>query len=400
MGQIISSGSSRFAIASTSGGVGSGGGNGILFEKQGLGEINEINDRSINSKNNMEIESRNDGIVHQMNMNMESFELWMENSRWWRACVAGSIAGLAEHSLLYPVDTVKTRLQSIVHHKDGLQYKGFNDAFYQIVRHEGPHRLFRGLPAVLTAAIPSHAAYFGSYEYAKYKLGATRPGYHILATALAGVFATMSHDFIVTPFDVIKQRMQLKNCPYANICQCAIRTFKREGILSFVRSYPTTVILNIPVFSTNFVCYESFKIFLSTQEYLKLTLSNNNNNNNNENSNRNRNKNSKNEENSLEDSWIHHLVAGGLAGACAGFISNPLDLIKTTIQTEKSQGYRSIRHTISHIMAEHPEKGYFVFLSGATARMIYFVPSAAITWTTYEAVKKYLGFPIHDLEMH
>ena len=36
-------------------------------------------------------------------------------SKWVRACVAGSCAGLTEHFCLYPVDTVKTRMQVVLH---------------------------------------------------------------------------------------------------------------------------------------------------------------------------------------------------------------------------------------------------------------------------------------------
>ena len=97
--------------------------------------------------------------------------------------------------------------------------------------------------------------YFGAYEVSKFKLNAVE-GMHPFKIAIAGAFAAMAHDAIVTPFDVIKQRMQLKNCPYNNICSCAMQTLKYEGYTSFFRSYPTTVLLNIPTFSTNFVVYE------------------------------------------------------------------------------------------------------------------------------------------------
>eukprot|EP00484_Ammonia_sp_Unknown_P030004 CAMPEP_0197051704 /NCGR_PEP_ID=MMETSP1384-20130603/26298_1 /TAXON_ID=29189 /ORGANISM="Ammonia sp." /LENGTH=322 /DNA_ID=CAMNT_0042484303 /DNA_START=228 /DNA_END=1196 /DNA_ORIENTATION=- len=292
----------------------------------------------------------------------------LEQTRWWRACVAGSMAGLMEHTLLYPIDTVKTRMQAVLLSEFELKYKSFLDCFAQIIRNERPMVLFRGWPAVVVAAVPSHGMYFGMYEYSKFRLGAEE-GLHPLKIALAGAFAAMAHDAIVTPFDVIKQRMQLKNCPYSNICSCAFETLKYEGYVSFFRSYPTTVLLNIPTFSTNFVVYEASKIALKDTVFAS------------------------------EENWLHHLIAGGIAGGVAGLVSNPLDVIKTSIQTDYTHGYKSILGTVKKIMYEHPTRPYSVFFSGATARATYMIPSAAITWTVYEAIKDYLGFPIHDIPM-
>jgi len=327
-----------------------------LSKQSTLAMDNNDND---NNNNNNDQSPR-----HLFKFDMEK----LENSRWWRAGAAGSIAGLTEHTLLYPIDTVKTRMQAVLISNVETQYKSFIDCFTQIVKHERPWALFRGWPAVVVAAVPSHGMYFAAYEVSKFKLNAVE-GMHPFKIAIAGAFAAMAHDAIVTPFDVIKQRMQLKNCPYSNICSCAFETLKYEGYTSFFRSYPTTVLLNIPTFSTNFVVYESSKIIL------KDTIL------------------------ESEENWFHHLIAGGIAGGVAGLVSNPLDVIKTAIQTDTSYGYKSIGKTVKRIMSDHPSKPYKIFLSGATARATYMIPSAAITWTVYEAMKNYLGFPIHDIPM-
>ena len=56
----------------------------------------------------------------------------MEKSRWWRAGAAGSIAGLCEHTLLYPIDTIKTRMQAVLISDTQIQYKSFIDCFTQV----------------------------------------------------------------------------------------------------------------------------------------------------------------------------------------------------------------------------------------------------------------------------
>ena len=61
----------------------------------------------------------------------------------------------------------------------------------KIIKSEGFGVLFRGLPAVLSAAIPSHAAYFGAYEFAKEKFDAYEHNeFHVARVAAAGTIAT------------------------------------------------------------------------------------------------------------------------------------------------------------------------------------------------------------------
>ena len=56
---------------------------------------------------------------------------------------------------------------------------------------------------------PSHALYFAAYEASKQKLGGNQPGHHVLATGVSGVVATLVNDTIMTPLDVVKQRLQV-----------------------------------------------------------------------------------------------------------------------------------------------------------------------------------------------
>lgn len=57
----------------------------------------------------------------------------------------------------------------------------------------------------------------------------------------AGATATVVNDACMTPWDVIKQRMQITHSPFKNIMECARTTWRNEGIAAFYRSYWTTV---------------------------------------------------------------------------------------------------------------------------------------------------------------
>ena len=88
---------------------------------------------------------------------------------------------------------------------------------------------------------PAHALYFATYELAKQSLGGNDPGHHPLATAVAGSIATIVNDGVMTPSDVVKQRLQVANSPYRGMIDCILRVSREEGISAFFKSYKTTV---------------------------------------------------------------------------------------------------------------------------------------------------------------
>jgi len=270
-----------------------------------------------------------------------------------RAMVAGSAAGMTEHAVMFPLDTVKTRMQVTPGNAIPYQTTSFA-ALMKIARSEGISRLYRGAPLVAISAIPAHALYFGAYETTRNFLGATRSKHQPLKTALAGVTATMGHDIISTPIDVVKQRLQMKNSP--------LKTY-REGLLNtsfnqLFRSYPTTVMLNIPMVVVNFVVYESLTLLTKSRT-------------------------------EVSDSVFAHLTCGGIAGGLAGFLSTPLDVVRTRIQTDCECGKRPIRCVIKNVVQKEGMSGLW---AGYGARTIYYIPSAALTWTVYETMKTLLGW--------
>jgi len=62
---------------------------------------------------------------------------------------AGALAGIMEHCVMYPVDSVKTRMQSI---RLGSLYRGTYDALIKMMGTEGVFRPVRGIQAVFIGA--------------------------------------------------------------------------------------------------------------------------------------------------------------------------------------------------------------------------------------------------------
>ncbi|KAH0845816.1 hypothetical protein AYO21_09666 [Fonsecaea monophora] len=274
--------------------------------------------------------------------------------------LAGAFAGIAEHTVMYPVDLMKTRMQIINPAAGGL-YTGLSHAVSTIYRIEGLRTLWRGVTSVIVGAGPAHAVYFGTYEVVKEFAGGNKADgkHHPLAAAASGACATIASDALMNPFDVIKQRMQVHGSTYRSISQCARSVWRAEGLSAFYVSYPTTLCMTVPFTATQFMAYESLsKVMNPRKEYDPIT----------------------------------HCVAGGLAGAFAAGITTPLDVIKTLLQTRglsQQAEIRNVRGLVHAASIIKKEFGWRGFMRGWRPRIITTMPSTAICWSSYEMAKAY-----------
>lgn len=82
---------------------------------------------------------------------------------------------------------------------------------------------------------PSHALYFAAYEASKEAFGGNEPGYQVVATGAAGIIATLVNDTIMTPVDVVKQRLQVgtRSCvpddEEQRCCVCRLAGMRRRS---------------------------------------------------------------------------------------------------------------------------------------------------------------------------
>lgn len=65
--------------------------------------------------------------------------------------IAGSIAGLAEHVSLYPIDTIKTHLQC---QRCGTSISSSWSSTMKMIQREGVFRLWRGVSAMFAGCVP------------------------------------------------------------------------------------------------------------------------------------------------------------------------------------------------------------------------------------------------------
>lgn len=278
--------------------------------------------------------------------------------------VAGAAAGMGEHLGMYPVDTIKTRMQALAHPGQQLHTTVWR-AVVAVLRREGVTGLYRGVSAMALGAGPSHALYFATYEKAKDLLGGNAAGHHPLATAAAGATATLVNDGAMNPWDVIKQRMQVSHSPYRSVWHCALATWRAEGLLAFYRSYWTTVVMNVPYTLVHFPTYESTKKLLAASSTGTQQ----------------------------DEGLLVELLAGGAAGGLAAAVTTPLDLVKTRLQLEgmgsaTRYATMSVVPVLQRIVAE---EGTSALWRGWAPRVLFHAPAAAICWGIYASAKKLLA---------
>ncbi|XP_076460566.1 mitoferrin-2-like isoform X2 [Babylonia areolata] len=268
---------------------------------------------------------------------------------------AGAAAGVLEHSVMYPVDCVKTRMQALVPDPKA-DYRSLMDAANKIVRYEGLRNTMRGFSAMVTGAGPAHAMYFACYEEVKKKLSGGQQGNH-LANGVAGCAATLLHDAVMNPADVVKQRMQVYGSNYRTCLQCMTHVVQREGLWAFYRSYSTQLVMNIPFQTTQFVTYEIMQDLLNNDRaYNPFT----------------------------------HMCSGAVAGAIAASITMPLDVCKTLLNTQETCARTHLTYIngmASAFRTIYEFRGMRGFFQGLTARVVYQIPSTAISWSVYEFFK-------------
>lgn len=277
---------------------------------------------------------------------------------------AGAVAGVLEHTVMYPVDSVKTRMQSLQPDPNA-QYRSVYEALKRIIRTEGIFRPFRGLNITMLGAGPAHALYFACYEQVKRPLSdVIQNGRNShLANGVAGSVATVLHDAVMNPAEVVKQRMQMYNSPYRGLWDCVRTVTRNEGVGAFYRSYSTQLTMNIPFQAVHFITYELMQEQLNPGRLYHPGT---------------------------------HIVSGAAAGAVSAAVTTPLDVCKTLLNTQENVALSSINIS-GHLsgMANtfrtvYRLGGMSAFFKGAQARVIYQMPSTAIAWSVYEFFKYFL----------
>ncbi|KAF0430339.1 mitochondrial carrier [Gigaspora margarita] len=262
-----------------------------------------------------------------------------------QALVAGGIAGTSVDVILYPLDTIKTRLQS----KSGFYSSG------------GFRGIYSGLPSVIIGSAPGASAFFVTYEYFKKTLGdlIPDPKYSSLVHMTAASSGEVVACLIRTPTEVIKSRMQVKQ--YSSVPKAVKMIFQQEGFFGFYQGFTSLVFREVPFSCIQFPLYEYFKSLAANYTHRKYI-----------------------------EPW-EAAICGSFAGGITAGVTTPLDVIKTRLMlSTKGQNihnYSGITNTFYRILTQEGIKALF---SGIGPRVLWISIGGYIFLGAYEKVKKTL----------
>eukprot|EP00088_Acartia_fossae_P046933 TRINITY_DN5081_c0_g1_i1.p1 TRINITY_DN5081_c0_g1~~TRINITY_DN5081_c0_g1_i1.p1 ORF type:complete len:269 (-),score=15.44 TRINITY_DN5081_c0_g1_i1:396-1202(-) len=252
--------------------------------------------------------------------------------------VAGGCAGTAVDVSLFPLDTIKTRLQSS---------QGFWKA-------GGFSRIYAGIGPAAAGSAPVAALFFCTYDSVKKVAKANGVGdganLHMFAASLGEITACL----IRVPVEIVKQRRQASvGNSSLEIVKSVLRS---EGPLGLYRGYLTTVLREIPFSLIQFPLWE----YLKTQVRIK--------------------------NNGSDPSPGESAVCGALAGGFSAAVTTPLDVAKTRIMLAPShtpQASYGIFKTLKVVGGESGVKGLF---AGVLPRTMWISIGGAVFFGVYEKV--------------
>ncbi|KAF2223137.1 mitochondrial carrier domain-containing protein [Elsinoe ampelina] len=224
--------------------------------------------------------------------------------------IAGAFAAFSVDLLVYPLDTLKTRIQSP-------EYKNlFLNAGTNTVNKAALFRgLYQGLGSVIIATLPSSGAFFTTYEGTKHLLSTTpllpEPLIHATASSLAELVSCA----ILTPAEVIKQNAQMVSTPSSTSATLQTISRFRSNPLALWRGYTALAGRNLPFTALQFPLFERLKHHLRERRDAQGNLSG-----------------------SILEAGTITAISAGLAGSLAAVVTTPVDVVKTRIMLAAAEG--------------------------------------------------------------
>ncbi|CAJ2510718.1 Uu.00g063430.m01.CDS01 [Anthostomella pinea] len=191
--------------------------------------------------------------------------------------VAGGVAGMAAQFCVYPLDTLKFRLQSEYVSGGPRGNALLLETARKMLAEGGARAAYRGVTAGLIGMFPYSAIDMGTFEllkatYVTYK--AKRTGCHEEdakpSTIMTGIMGASSGAFgasVVYPLNVLRTRLQTQGtsmhpAKYTGIWDVAQKTVKNEGMRGLYKGLMPNLLKVAPALSITWMVYENAKAIM------------------------------------------------------------------------------------------------------------------------------------------
>mmetsp|Transcript_16012 Transcript_16012/g.19869 ORF Transcript_16012/g.19869 Transcript_16012/m.19869 type:complete len:279 (+) Transcript_16012:216-1052(+) len=262
------------------------------------------------------------------------------------AMVAGGLAGVSVDIALFPLDTIKTRMQSP---------KGF-------VASGGFRGMYSGLLSAAAGSFPNAALFFCVYESSKpvfvEKFGQENAS---LAQMTAGAFGEAAACLVRVPTENVKQKLQAGL--YKRTSTALKGIIETQGLSGFYTGYSITLLREIPFSMIQFPLWEGLK--LKVGDFMDRP-------------------------DKSVASW-ESAACGSCSGGIAAAVTTPLDVIKTRLMLGKDVNGKAYTGPVSTFRRIVAEEGASALLSGIQPRVMWISIGGFVFFGAYEKAKKMIA---------
>ncbi|CAL1707462.1 unnamed protein product [Somion occarium] len=257
-----------------------------------------------------------------------------DNTQYGLKFVGAAVSNMVASAVSNPLDIIKVR-QQLRTQTPGARANAFWSVGLQMARTEGISSLMGGFTASMLREIVYSGLRLGSYEYFKDKIytasnGALTKeglGLKVVAASIAAAIGSA----LANPADLVKVRMQAyypEGRPYRNTPHAFASIWREGGLRSLYRGVDATTVRGI-VLSTSQICsYDQVKQVLKRRGI-------------------------------LEEGIGLHLTASLFAGLVCSITSNPVDVVKVRLMTDKNRQLNGVLDCIKKIIVNEGPLAFF-----------------------------------------
>lgn len=262
--------------------------------------------------------------------------------------VSGGLAGTTVDVALYPIDTLKTRLQSP---------KGFRAA-------GGFRGIYNGLGAAAIGSAPGAALFFSTYEFLKVKINNTGIGSAdpAMGHCIAASFGEAAACLVRVPTEVMKQNMQIHHQSGKKgvvdtfrkiVAQKDAPAFMSSILGGLYRGYGITLMREVPFACIQFPLYERMKVEWGRYKGSDVTS-------------------------------YQAAICGSISGGIAAAITTPLDVIKTRLMIGKDKHGEIYKNALDVGKRVVKEEGWRKLMIGIEPRVMWISIGGFVFLGAYE----------------
>ncbi|GKU90283.1 hypothetical protein SLEP1_g4293 [Rubroshorea leprosula] len=287
---------------------------------------------------------------------------------------AGASAGAIAATFVCPLDVIKTRLQvhCLPEATQSIPRGGvIITSLQNIIKTEGFKGLYHGLSPTILALLANWTVYFTLYEQLKHILrshgdssGQLTIGGNVVAAAGAGAVTAIT----TNPFWVVKTRLQTQGMradvvPYKSVHSALGRILHEEGIRGLYSGILPSL-AGISHVAIQFPAYEKLKAYIAEKENTTVD----------------------------KLSPMSVVIASSISKVLASVMTYPHEVVRSRLQEQgqlrnPTVHYAGVTDCVKKVFQKEGIPGFY---RGCATNLLRTTPSAVITFTSYEMIRRFL----------